>query len=142
MSKAKTDPKRKGKLETFKQSQKSKTQSMSEVNQPQLPEVRQIPVWSSNETIEMNGVEFQAIYEAMATIQQAAMVLQNIVTKNIMNEKIKLDFEKLDPVTNTYVQMTDEEKAPHAEQVRLILNELRAKMEPAKEEAKVVTLQS
>lgn len=142
MSKAKTDPNRKGKLENFKQSQKSKTQSMSEVNQPQLPEVRQIPIWSSKETIEMNGLEFQAIYEAMATIQQTAMVLQNIVTRNIMNEKIRLDFEKLDPQTNSYVQMTEEEKAPHAEQVRLILNELRAKMEPAKEEAKVVTLQS
>lgn len=142
MSKAKTDPNRKGKLENFKQSQKSKTQSMSEVNQPQLPEVRQIPVWSSKETIEMNGVEFQAIYEAMATIQQTAMVLQNIVTRNIMNEKIRLDFEKLDPSTNSYVQMTEEEKAPHAEQVRLILNELREKANPAKEEAKVVTLQA
>lgn len=115
---------------------------MSEQTKPQLPEVRQIPIWSSNETIEMNGLEFQAIYEAMATIQQTAMVLQNIVTRNIMNEKIRLDFEKLDPQTNTYVEMTQEEKAPHAEQVRLILNELREKANPAKEEAKVVTLQA
>ena len=142
MSKAKTDPKRKGKLENFKQSQKSKTQSMSEQTTPQLPELRQVPIWSAKETIEMNGVEFQAIYEAIATIQQTAMVLQNIVTRNIMNEKIRLDFEKLDPQTNSYVQMTEEEKAPHAEQVRLILNTLREKANPAKEEAKVVTLQA
>lgn len=141
MSKAKTNPSRKDKLDNFKQSQKLKNKNMSEANQPQLPEVRQIPIWSTNTEITMNGLEFQAIYDAMASMQQAAAVLQGIVTRSIIEEKIKLDFEKLDPTSNTYVAMSDEEKAPHAEQVQIILNQIREKNSVPKEEAKVVTLQ-
>lgn len=115
---------------------------MSEKPQIKVPEVRQVPVWNASETIEMNGLEFQAIYEALASMQQAAMVMQTIISKNIMNEKIRLDFEKYDPETNSYVQMTDEEKAPHAEQVKVILESLRKQQEPAKDEAKVVSLKS
>ena len=114
---------------------------MSEQTNPQLPEVRQIPTWSANETIEMSGTEFQAIYEAMSSMQQAAGVLQGIVTRSIIEEKIKLDFEKFDAVSNTYVAMSDEEKAPHAEQVQVILNQIREKNTAPKEEAKVVKLQ-
>lgn len=141
MAKAKTNPSRKGKLDNFKQSQKLKNNNMSEVVKPQFPEVRQIPVWRTDETITMNGTEFQAIYEAMSSMQQAAGVLQGIVTRSIIEEKIKLDFEKFDPESNTYVPMTDEEKAPHAEQVQVILNQIREKNTAPKEEAKVVTLQ-
>lgn len=130
MAKSKRDNSRKKNLENFKQSQKTKVTSM---NGEQPTTVRQVPVWNASTVIEMTGLEFQAIYEFIANAQAAQQALASVMSKNILKGKINLDFEKQDENGN-FVPMSDEEKAPHAEQLKVMLEQLKASQEAKPEQ--------
>lgn len=126
MPQAKKDKSRKENLEKFKQKQKLKNQIMSETQQlPQPAKVRQVPIWKSNEKLEILGVEFEAIYNYINSVQGAYAAMQGVMNRNILNGKVQIDFEKLNDEQTAYVPMSDEEKAPHLAEVQATLDALR-----------------
>ena len=123
MPKSKTDPKRKDNVKRFKENQKRKNMSQ------QLPKpdpIRQVPVWKSTQNIEMNGLEFEAIFNYINAAQGAYGAVQSILQRNILNGGIDIAFEKLNEEQTAYVPMTDEEQAPHKAEVAKMLEALKS----------------
>lgn len=88
MSKSKTNQSHKERVNNFKL--KQKVQRMSEqIEFPESPVAQQYPVWSSKAAIEMSGLEFEAIYNYMATQRNAVMAAESILQKNLQNGTIK-----------------------------------------------------
>jgi hypothetical protein len=108
MPKSKNRAEHKTKLQKFK---KQKQQKMSE-QQMTIPEVRNVPVWDNNAKIEMTGYEFEALYNGLQQIQTAQQAVNGIMSRNILNGTIQMEFEKFDKAAQNYVPMTEEEKAP------------------------------
>lgn len=116
---------------------KQKTKEMSTKNQmPQMPEVQSIPTWAPNAEIKVTGAEWEAIQNGLTTIQLAQQAAQAVMSRALVEGTIKMDFEKLDPQTLTYVPMTDEEKAPHAENFQKAIDNVKKAMEAQIEEQK------
>ena len=92
-----------------------KQQNMSQVTQPQMPEVRSVPTWTPDAKIEINGYEWEAIQNALTNVQIGQQAAQSVMTRNIINGVIRMDFEKLNAQSLQYEPMTDEEKAPFLE---------------------------
>lgn len=122
MPKSRRDKKRKQKLrdyKTVKQIEKQivkqmSTQESQQNGQSQLtaPPIRQVPQWKSNEPIDMLGIEFEAIFNYIASASAANAAVQAIMNRNILNGKVKVTFEKLSPDGEAYVPMSDDEQAP------------------------------
>lgn len=91
MSKSKTNKSHKVRVTNFKNAHKSK--KMNEQNLPKNPIANQFPIWSAQENIEMNGLEFEAIYNFLNLFRQAVMAGESILQKNIQTGKIKWKFE-------------------------------------------------
>lgn len=92
----------------------SKERQMSEQNKPfEIPEVRNVPVWANDAIIEMKGFEFEALFNGLMQIQTAQQAVNGIMSRNVLNGTIKMDFEKFDKTKQEYVPMSDEEKAPY-----------------------------
>lgn len=125
MPQAKKDKSRKSNLEAYKQKQKLKTQIMSENQVPQPAPIRQVPVWKSSEILEITGLEFEAIYNYINSVQGAYAAMQSVMNRNILSGKVNIDFEKLNDTQSAYVPMSDEEKAPHLAEVQATLDALR-----------------
>ena len=123
MSESKHRKNHKQKLEKFKNKQKMSNNNQQEQT---LPKVRQVPIWKSQETIEMNGLEFQQIFNFINSVEGAYAACQSIMNKNILKGTVQIDFEKLNEDQSAYVPMTDEEKAPHTKEVNDTLNNLKA----------------
>lgn len=94
---------RKQKIEQIKQ-------SMSQQQAQQLPEVRNIPTWDPNANIIVKGYEWEAIFNALTTLQTAAQAASSVMSQNLLSGVIKMDFQKLDPATLQYVEMEQAEK--------------------------------
>ena len=152
MPKSKTNPKRRDNVNAFKEKVKNKKMTQ-ETNQPQIPEIRQVPIWKSQTEISMNGLEFEAIFNFINSAQGAYGAVQSIMNKNILNGNVQLDYEKLNEDKTQYVPMTDEEKAPHKAEFEQMITALKAQatnmvkrqdehLEPdaPKQETKVVNL--
>lgn len=123
MAKSKTDPTRKAKVVKFKENQKK--QNMSQQTAQPDP-IRQVPQWKSTDTITLNGLEFEAIYNFINGVQGAYGAMQSVMQRNIVDGTIKIGFEKLNDEKTAYVPMTDEEQAPHKAQFDEMLNKLKA----------------
>ena len=111
ISKSKDHKKR---LQNFKLNQKRKMNE-NRTQQPdaqQLPPYRHIPVWDKNAKVEILGYEWEVIYNTVAQMQLLTQATNAVMSRNIVNGVIGMDFEKLDPQTLEYVPMTEEEKAP------------------------------
>ncbi len=91
---------------------KSNIKQMNEA-QNKIPPVRSVPVWQPEVMISLKGFELEALANGLGQIQLAQQALQSVISRNIVDGVISLDFEKYDPQTNEYVPMTDEEKAPY-----------------------------
>lgn len=85
---------------------------------PPMPELRVVPRWAPDAKISITGIEWEAIQNGLANIQIALQASQAVMTRNIVEGTILVDIEKLNPQNLQYEQMTDEEKAPHLEQLR------------------------
>jgi hypothetical protein len=91
-----------------------KERQMSEQNKPfEVPEVRNVPVWANDAIIEMKGFEFEALFNGLMQIQTAQQAVNGIMSRNVLNGTVKMDFEKFDKAKQEYVPMSDEEKAPY-----------------------------
>lgn len=126
MAKSKTNPKRKQKQLNYKNSHKRKTM---ENNQQQLPEVRNVPVWKSTDKFEMNGLEFQEIFNFLNNINGAYMATQSIMNKNIMNGTVKMQFEKINPETGQYEPLSGDDAKPYEDDFNAMVETVRKQNE-------------
>ncbi len=69
---------------------------------PQMPEVRNVPVWASDAEIVLTGFEWEAIQNALVQVQIAQQAAQSVMSRNIISGVVKMDFEKLNPQTLQY----------------------------------------
>lgn len=90
---------RKQKLENFKSKQKKK--NMDETTKT-IPQVRSFPVWASNSTLEVSGLEWEAIYNYINVARQAVVAAESVMQRNIEAGKI----------TNRFVDETGAEVSP------------------------------
>lgn len=120
MAKSKTNKLRKDKVNNYKKQHK-KELIMSQV-QNNLPEVREVPTWNPNEKIEVTGVEFEMIYNGVTQLQSIFAAAQSIMSRNLLNGKIRMNFEKL--VDGNYVPMSEEEQAPRREEYQKLINSI------------------
>lgn len=124
MPKSKVNKAREKKVNNFKN--KIKQQQMNQSNIPQLPPVRNIPVWASDAKIEITGFEWEAIQNGLVQTQIMQQAAQSVMSRNIVNGVIKMDFEKLNPQTLQYEPMTEEEKAPHIEEFNKLIESVKS----------------
>lgn len=115
MSKSRKNPGREDKLKEYKnKNKKNKKMSDLQSNQPMgMPEVRQSPIWKSDEMLEISGAEWESIFNFIENSSAAFMAANAVMSRNIVNGKIKLKFDKLNKETFTYEDMTPEEEAPY-----------------------------
>ena len=111
MSKSRKNPGRKENLQKYKNKHK-KQESMNQ-SQFELPEVRQSPVWKSDELLEVSGQEWETLFNFVENSSAAFMAANAVMSRNIINGKIKLKFEKLNKETLQYSDMSAEEEAPY-----------------------------
>lgn len=127
MPESKKDKTRKDNVVKFKTEQKKMNEQVNEAvaqiqatqnaqGAPnQLPPVREVPTWNSKDHLDLNGLEFEFAYNAIAQmveqVNAAFQAMQSIMQNNLANGKVKLNFEKLEGTE--YVKMTEEEAAPH-----------------------------
>src|ERR1700753_3291252 len=100
------------KLNKYKHKHMEQNQSTNQPLPQQLPSHRSVPVWDPQVDIHIKGYEWEVIYNFIGSSQVAAQAAQGVMSRNIVNGTIKMEFEKLDPQKLQYVEMTDEEKAP------------------------------
>lgn len=91
--------------------------------QENTPQVVNAPSWDSNAKIEMNGREFEAIYNFIANAQEASLAIHSVMQKNLVNGTIRMNFRKLNDTGTDYVEMTPEEQRPYKEEFDQLLKE-------------------
>lgn len=128
MARSRKNPDRKKNLQKFKEGVQIKrkiknkiSKIMSERNEiPQngLPEIRQSPVWNSDAMLEISGAEWEAIFNFIEGSSSAFMAANAVMSRNIINGKVKMKFEKLNKETLLYENMTTEEEKPYQDEVQ------------------------
>ena len=98
---------------------------MNNQSMPPMPEVRSIPTWAPDAVISVTGTEWEAIQNGLTNIQYAQQAAQSVMSRAIVAGTIKMEFEKLNAKTLEYETMTDEEKAPHVEQLNKAIEAIR-----------------
>lgn len=124
MSKVTHRKEHKQKLENFKQKQKQMSKEQT-TQPPQMPEIRNIPTWDKNAKIELYGYEWEVLYNSIAGLQVLQQVAQGVMSRNVLNGTVDMDFQKLDPATLQYVDMTDEEKASYKKDFATMIENVR-----------------
>lgn len=95
MSKSKSSKSHKERVEKFKNQIKTK-RKMTDLKIPESPIAQQYPVWNSKESIEMNGLEFEAIYNFLNLFRNAVMAGESILQKNLETGKVKFTYKDKD----------------------------------------------
>lgn len=90
----------------------------------QMPPIQNVPTWNKDADINVKGYEWELIYNGVVQLQSIAQAAQSVMSNNITNGTIKMDFRKLDPETLTYVAMSDEEKAPYQKEFADIIEKV------------------
>lgn len=135
MPQSRKNKERKQKQQNYKNKQKMMNDKQREQMAQTLPPVRQIPVWSSDADIAMKGFEFEALQNSIVQLQVAQQSIQSIMSRNLVEGNIKMDFEKLNPQTLEYEPMTDEEKKPHQDDFAKAVENVKQAAEKMKQEA-------
>lgn len=112
MPKSRKNKERKENLQQYKNKRKQMNQELAQ----KLPPVRSIPTWPQDAKIEVSGFEWEAIQNAIVQMQMAQQAAQSIMSRNILNGAITMDFEKLNPQTLEYEPMSPDEKQKHIEE--------------------------
>lgn len=71
---------------------KIKKQMSEEKNVQEIPELRQYPVWKSQDTIEVSGLEWEAIYNLLNVFRQAVVAGESVMQRNTQNGKIVMKY--------------------------------------------------
>lgn len=121
MPKSKVDKSRKDKLNNYKNKNKKEFVMQQNVN---LPQEREVPTWSADERMEVTGKEFELIYNFLTSIGDAYAAANSIMSRNILNGKVRINFERLGP--NGYEPIPEEEQAPKREEYQKLVNSILA----------------
>lgn len=108
MPKSRKNKDRKDNLKTYKNKKKTMNQN-AELAQS-MPPIRNIPHWKGEDNIDVKGFEWEAIINAFNQLQIGLQAIQAVMSRNIVNGTVVMDFEKLDPETLTYKPMVADEK--------------------------------
>lgn len=92
---------------------KYKNQKNMSEQQYEIPEVRNIPIWANDAVIPITGVEFEAIFNNLMSLQTAQQAVNGIMSRSILDGIIQMDFERYDKEKKDYVPMSEEAKAPY-----------------------------
>jgi len=141
MSKSKNRSNHKEKVNNFKLKNKamSTTTQQQESNEP----IRNTPIWKGEDKIEMNGAEFEHIFNYISNVNGAYMAIQSVMNKNIINGTIKMQYEKLNPNTGQYETLTGEDAKPYEDEFDTMVNAVKSQnngSQPTKQEEKVERL--
>lgn len=102
---------------------------------PQMPEVRNVPTWDKEADIVLKGYEWEVIFNGIANLQVLAQAASSVMSRNIVNGVINMDFQKLDPASLQYTDMTPEEKEPYVNDFNKILDQMRNPKQPVEQSA-------
>jgi hypothetical protein len=80
---------RKKQLENFKQNTKRR---MSKEQAPEVSQIRSYPIWGSQEKLEISGLEWEAIYNALSIFKSAIIASESVMQRNTENGKITNKF--------------------------------------------------
>lgn len=119
--------------QTIKQTRQKMNEQTQQPNAQQLPPVRSLPVWANDATIKLTGYEWEAIHNGLSQIQIAQQAAQAVLSRNIVDGVINVEFEKLDPTTLQYIPMTEEEKAPYRENLKATIEQIKNPIVPTQE---------
>lgn len=122
---SKNNKSHKKRVNNFKTKIKTKMSQTNQQGPQQMPPVRSIPVWDPNAKIEVTGFEWEAINNGLLQVQIAQQAVQAIMSRNIVEGTITLDFEKLNPKSLQYEPMTDGEKAPYIENMKKTIDAIK-----------------
>lgn len=148
MSKSRKNPGREKNLQDFKNRKKTEQKIKKQINtimeerqgsQNGMPEIRQSPVWNSDEIIEVSGHEWEAIFNFIESSSSAFMAANSVMSRNIINNKIRLKFEKLNKETLMYEDMTPEEEAPYQAEFQKAVKSAIEASKASKENSLIVT---
>lgn len=131
MPKSRKDKTRTENVERFKEAHTPKQ------GQPSLlqdPSIRQYPVWSGQETIEMYGAEWEQIFNFINGVQSAYMAVNSVMNRNVLNGKIKMKFDRVNP-DGTSTPLTAEEEKPYQDEFAKILAQAKQIAEHAVKQA-------
>jgi hypothetical protein len=117
-------------------SENQKNTAGQQTPNPQMPEVREQPYWGANDDLTIKGIEYETIYNGimqMTEILQGVFgATQSVLQRNLLDDKIKVRFEKLSETTledgskvPDYVPMTEEEQKPHLDNFYELVNKVR-----------------
>lgn len=127
----------KEKLNKYKNNLKNMSkQQTTKPNAQQYPPIRNVPTWDKDANIVIKGYEWEIIYNGIASMQMLLQAASSVMSRNITDGVIDMDFEKLDPATLTYVEMSPEEKAPYLEDFNKMVQQMR---NPVSEEQFIAT---
>lgn len=131
----------KQKLNNFKNKTRQKMNEQQNAMNQQLPPVRSIPTWDNNAEIKITGYEWEALQNGITQMQGTMQAAQAIMSRHIINGTIGMEFEKLDPKTLQYGEMTAEEKAPYIEDFKRAIEAIKnpPAPEPATKTSSIVT---
>lgn len=121
MPQSKNRKNHKTKVNQFKQNQKNMDEQTQKAMNQQIPPVRSVPVWENDAQIVISGLEWEALYNPIMQLQLAQQAANAVMSRNIVSGVIGMDFEKLSDDKQSYVPMTEEEKAPHRESFATML---------------------
>lgn len=86
MPKSKVNTKRKSKVEQFKQKTKKR------MNESKIPQLRSFPIWKSQDTINVSGLEWQSIYNALNIFREAIVASESVMQRNTESGVISTKF--------------------------------------------------
>lgn len=138
MPKSRKNKDRKENLLNYKTKRKQMNQELAQ----KLPPVRSIPTWPQDAKIEVTGFEWEAIQNAIVQMQVAQQAAQSIMSRNILNGQITMDFEKLNPQTLEYEPMNVEEKQKHVNEYNEMLANFKASLNKRAETIEPVVAES
>jgi hypothetical protein len=136
MAKSRRNNQRKENLNKYKNKQKLMSQNAALAQS--MPPVRSVPIWPADAKIDVTGVEWEAILNTFSLLQNGVQAVQSVMSRNLVNGTMTMDFEKLNPQTLQYEKMPDDEKAKNqaefAEMIKAFKEQQSKPTQPVAEE--------
>lgn len=106
---------------------------------PNMPQIREIPTWKPNDQFMITGRELEYIYNFITNVTSAFAAVQGIMQRNIMNDKVQVEFDKLQEVEGgfEYVRVEGEESDKLKAEFKGMLDKIRDEVAQTMKNVKV-----
>lgn len=112
---------------------KNKIRKQMSEQKSNIPNIRQYPVWSSTETIEVSGLEWEQIYNLLNIFRQAIVAGESVMQRNLEKGKVTMKY-----VDEQGAEVSQEQVAEYTKQLQEFFAK-RAEEEKAAESKKEQT---